>query len=70
MTIEVTEQRDLLTRVLTDLHREFTAQALQTSRLAIKSKDHRAEWMSAALTWGLAAAIVEDRLAQEGETQQ
>ena len=70
MTIEVTEQRDLLTRVLTDLMREFDAQADANSRLAAASPSHTAEWQAAANTWRWAAVMVGDRLAQEGEPQQ
>ena len=69
MTIEVTEQRDLLTRVLTDLKREFTAQAEANSRLAAASPLHKAEWQTAANTWKWAAAMVDDRLEQEKEPQ-
>ena len=59
-----------VTRVLTDLQREFDAQAGANSRLAAESPSHKSEWMAAANTWRWAATIVGDRLAQEGEPQQ
>ena len=70
MSVEVTEQRDLLARVLTDLMREFDAQSQANSRLAAASPSHTAEWQAAANTWRWAATMVGDRLEQEGETQQ
>ena len=70
MTIELTEQRDLLIRVLTDLKREFTAQSDSNARLAAESQSHKLEWQLAANTWKWAAAMVDDRLEQEQEPQQ